>query len=216
MPRGGSRILDVRTEDLAGRVEIVRSVPTVDRCHRGSCGLRQPRAGDGDRPALAGRPLRRRHRGARAHARRRRRDVNVVVADIDAILRRLAPKVLADLIRRNTQFEASEDAVQEALLAASRQWPEHGLPDDPRAWLTTVAQRRFTDHVRSERARRNVRVSGSVEPGSRPRARAGRRPDRDGTPRRPAGVACRPRSRRDAGTAGPERPGRRRWRPVAG
>ena len=60
------------------------------------------------------------------------------------------------------------------------------------------------------------RVSGSVEPGSRPRARAGRRPDRDGTLRRPAGVACRPRCRRDAGTAGPERPGRRRCRQVVG
>lgn len=57
-------------------------------------------------------------------------------------------------MRRYHQFDACEDAVQEALLAAAVQWPVRGVPDDPRAWLVTVSSRRFTDHVRSEVARR--------------------------------------------------------------
>jgi RNA polymerase sigma factor (sigma-70 family) len=68
-------------------------------------------------------------------------------------LRRLAPQVLGALVRRYGHFDASEDAVQEALLAASTQWPEQGVPDNPRGWLITVASRRLTDQLRSEEAR---------------------------------------------------------------
>jgi RNA polymerase sigma factor (sigma-70 family) len=70
------------------------------------------------------------------------------------LLRRLAPQVLGALVRRYGHFDASEDAVQEALLAASQQWPGQGLPEDPRAWLIAVASRRLTDELRSEGARR--------------------------------------------------------------
>ena len=63
--------------------------------------------------------------------------------DIEGLLRELAPQVLAALARRNSQFDAAEDAVQEALLTASRQWPDAGVPDNPRGWLITVAQRRL-------------------------------------------------------------------------
>jgi RNA polymerase sigma factor (sigma-70 family) len=70
------------------------------------------------------------------------------------LLRRLAPQVLGVLVRRHGQFDACEDAVQEALLAAAVQWPEEGLPESPRAWLITVASRRMTDQLRSEHARR--------------------------------------------------------------
>ena len=70
------------------------------------------------------------------------------------LLRDLAPLVLGTLIRRFRDFGASEDAVQEALIAAAAQWPREGVPDDPRAWLIHVASRRIADHVRSETARR--------------------------------------------------------------
>lgn len=43
--------------------------------------------------------------------------------------------------------------MQEALLAAARQWPVEGLPRDPRAWLVTVASRRLIDGWRADRAR---------------------------------------------------------------
>jgi RNA polymerase sigma factor (sigma-70 family) len=57
-------------------------------------------------------------------------------------------------VRRHGQFDACEDAVQEALLAASLQWRDEGLPDNPKSWLITVASRRLTDQWRSEQARR--------------------------------------------------------------
>jgi RNA polymerase sigma factor (sigma-70 family) len=69
-------------------------------------------------------------------------------------LRELAPQVLGVILRRFRDFGACEDAVQEALLAAARQWARDGLPDDPRAWLIRVAARRITDQVRAETARR--------------------------------------------------------------
>ncbi|GAA2083516.1 sigma factor-like helix-turn-helix DNA-binding protein [Kitasatospora saccharophila] len=75
-------------------------------------------------------------------------------ADQD-LLRTLAPQVLAALLRRHAgAFDACEDAVQEALLAAAEQWPRDGRPDNPRGWLVTVASRRLVDLVRSDRARR--------------------------------------------------------------
>lgn len=72
----------------------------------------------------------------------------------EALLRELTPGVLATLIRRHGQFDAAEDAVQEALLAAARQWPSDGTPANPHGWLVTVAARRLTDHIRAESARR--------------------------------------------------------------
>ena len=73
---------------------------------------------------------------------------------LEGVLRELAPQVLGILVRRNGQFDACEDATQEALLAASRQWPADGMPDSPLSWLVTVAQRRLVDEFRSESARR--------------------------------------------------------------
>lgn len=73
---------------------------------------------------------------------------------VEDLLRELAPQVLGTLVRRHGQFDASEDAVQEALLAAAQQWPAAGVPDNPRAWLLTVATRRLVDEWRSESARR--------------------------------------------------------------
>ncbi|MEV4057056.1 DUF6596 domain-containing protein [Amycolatopsis sp. NPDC049688] len=69
-------------------------------------------------------------------------------------VRRLAPEVLGALVRRYGRFDACEDAVQEALLAAAAQWPVDGWPEHPRAWLLTVASRRLADQVRSDAARR--------------------------------------------------------------
>jgi RNA polymerase sigma factor (sigma-70 family) len=73
---------------------------------------------------------------------------------LEDLLRELAPQVLGALVRRYGQFDACEDAVQEALIAAARQWPEEGVPDAPKSWLMTVASRRLVDEWRSESARR--------------------------------------------------------------
>ncbi|HXU43954.1 MAG TPA: sigma factor, partial [Thermoanaerobaculia bacterium] len=74
---------------------------------------------------------------------------------VERLLRELAPQVLGPVVRRFRDFAASEDAVQEALIAAAAQWPRDGVPDHPRGWLIQVAMRRLTDHVRSEVSRRN-------------------------------------------------------------
>ena len=74
---------------------------------------------------------------------------------IEQLMRELTPQVLGAVVRRFRDFAAAEDAVQEASLAAAMQWPLEGLPTNPRAWLTKVAFRRMTDHIRSESARRH-------------------------------------------------------------
>jgi RNA polymerase sigma factor (sigma-70 family) len=70
------------------------------------------------------------------------------------LLRRLTPQVLGAVVRRYGNFDLAEDATQEALLAAYVQWSRDGLPENPKAWLITVAARRLTDLLRSDQARR--------------------------------------------------------------
>jgi RNA polymerase sigma factor (sigma-70 family) len=72
----------------------------------------------------------------------------------EELLRELAPQVLGALVRRYGGFDRCEDAVQEALLAAALQWPADGVPDDPKAWLVTVASRRRVESWRRDSARR--------------------------------------------------------------
>ena len=81
----------------------------------------------------------------------------------EGALRALVPRVLAGLVRRGEDFDAAEDALQEALLEALRVWPEHP-PRDPRAWLTTVATRRLVDARRSEAARHRREETTYAEP----------------------------------------------------
>jgi RNA polymerase sigma factor (sigma-70 family) len=78
------------------------------------------------------------------------------------LLRELAPQVLGALVRRYGHFDACEDAVQEALLAAAVRWRERGVPASPRGWLITVASRRLTDQLRGEQARRRREVIAST------------------------------------------------------
>ncbi|MCG5217527.1 sigma-70 family RNA polymerase sigma factor [Streptosporangium sp. KLBMP 9127] len=81
---------------------------------------------------------------------------------VEELLRELAPQVLGALVRRYGHFDAAEDAVQEALLAAAVQWPKEGRPDHPRAWLITVASRRLTDQFRSEEARQRRETTAAA------------------------------------------------------
>jgi RNA polymerase sigma factor (sigma-70 family) len=90
------------------------------------------------------------------------------MSDIEDLLRELAPQVLGILVRKYDRFDACEDAVQEALLAAATQWPADGVPASPRSWLVTVASRRLVDEWRSDgaRQRREETVAAlEVEPG---------------------------------------------------
>jgi RNA polymerase sigma factor (sigma-70 family) len=87
---------------------------------------------------------------------------------IEDLLRELAPQVLAALVRRHGQFDACEDAVQEALLAAAQQWPREGVPGRPLAWLLTVASRALIDAWRADSARRRRETMAALDPAVRP------------------------------------------------
>ena len=97
----------------------------------------------------------------------------------EGALRALVPRVLAGLVRRGEDFDAAEDALQEALLEALRVWPEHP-PRDPQAWLATVATRRLgpLDQRHPGRSRSLVRHHNRLHPA-------------------PPGVECSPDSRLD-------------------
>lgn len=79
------------------------------------------------------------------------------------LLRDLAPQVLGAVARRYQDFDAAEDAVQDAMIAAATQWPESGVPDNPRGWLYHVAVRRLADQARSEVARRRREETVAAE-----------------------------------------------------
>ena len=76
---------------------------------------------------------------------------------LDVVWRACAPQVLGALVRRYGRFDLAEDALQEALVAAARQWPTEGTPDDPKAWLIRVASRRLVDRLRADGARARAR-----------------------------------------------------------
>ena len=98
-------------------------------------------------------------------------------SQIEDLLRELAPRVLGTLVRRYGHFDDCEDAVQEALVTAAQQWAAAGIPDNPRAWLLTVASRRLVDEWRSQAARRRRETTVALEdaPGE------GEAPDQDDT-----------------------------------
>jgi predicted RNA polymerase sigma factor len=95
---------------------------------------------------------------------------------IEEALKGAAPQVLGALCRRYGRFDACEDAVQEALIAAAVQWPADGVPENPRGWLFTVAARRLADRWRSEEARRNRERTAALAARAEPAA-----PDADDT-----------------------------------
>jgi RNA polymerase sigma factor (sigma-70 family) len=79
------------------------------------------------------------------------------------LLRDLSPRVLGALVRRYGDFASAEDVMQEALIAATEQWPRTGLPDNPSGWLYRVACRRMTDQRRSEQSRKAREITAHEE-----------------------------------------------------
>jgi RNA polymerase sigma factor (sigma-70 family) len=100
---------------------------------------------------------------------------------IEHLLRELTPQVLGIVVRRFRDFAAAEDAVQEASIAAALQWPRHGIPENPRAWLTQVAFRRMADQIRSDSARRRRETEVAQEAARVPEAVVDTAPQEDDT-----------------------------------
>ena len=77
-----------------------------------------------------------------------------VSASAEAVFRCEHGRIIASLIRLSGSFDRAEEAMQEAFAAALRYWAEHGIPDNPAAWITTTAYRKLIDARRRERTRR--------------------------------------------------------------
>ena len=67
---------------------------------------------------------------------------------VEAVWRIESPRLIGALARMTHDLGLAEDFAQDALLAALEQWPAEGIPDNPGAWLMTVAKRRAVDHFR--------------------------------------------------------------------
>ena len=90
------------------------------------------------------------------------------MTELDSLVRELAPRVLGILVRRYGDFAACEDALQDALLDASVQWPAEGIPGNPAGWLVTVAARRRIAALRSDQARRRRELTAALLEASPP------------------------------------------------
>ncbi|GAA2720735.1 RNA polymerase sigma factor [Actinocorallia aurantiaca] len=97
--------------------------------------------------------------------------------EVEHLLRAEAPQVLGALVRRFGRFDLAEDAVQEALLAASREWRAAGVPENPRGWLIRIGYHKMVDLLRSDQARRRrERQAGTAELAMREPGRLARPP----------------------------------------
>lgn len=69
---------------------------------------------------------------------------------IEDIYRHESRRVFATLVRLLRDFDLAEDALQEAFTAAMQQWPQDGMPHNPRAWLVSAARFKAIDRLRRE------------------------------------------------------------------
>ncbi|MFI5890366.1 DUF6596 domain-containing protein [Actinoplanes sp. NPDC051513] len=79
---------------------------------------------------------------------------------IDAVWKLESAKIVGGLARLVHDVGLAEELAQDALVAALEHWPSAGVPDNPGAWLTTVARRRAIDHIRREQ--RNSAIESDV------------------------------------------------------
>lgn len=80
--------------------------------------------------------------------------MNVPPDIVERVFREESSRILATLIRVLGDFDHAEEVLQDAFAAALETWPLRGLPDNPGAWMLTVAKRKAVDRVRRERVRR--------------------------------------------------------------
>jgi RNA polymerase sigma-70 factor, ECF subfamily len=82
-------------------------------------------------------------------------------AAIEEVFRREAGQVLATLIRLLGDFDLAEEAQQEAFATAVEQWPLHGTPANPRAWLISTGRNKAIDRIRRDILFR-TKISGEL------------------------------------------------------
>ena len=77
---------------------------------------------------------------------------------VDAVYRSDWGRIVAILIRSFGDFDAAEEAAQDAFAAAAAQWPNEGVPDSPAAWIIQTAK-----HKAIDRLRRQTRFQEKIE-----------------------------------------------------
>ncbi len=97
---------------------------------------------------------------------RDRKGSDTVAAAVTALARSEGGRMVAVLARRFGDLDVADDAVQDALIEALRNWPVAGIPANPAGWLRTVATRRAIDRIRRAGAahRRTLAVAKDLVP----------------------------------------------------
>jgi RNA polymerase sigma-70 factor, ECF subfamily len=85
------------------------------------------------------------------------------VANIEEVFRKEYGRIIATLIRISGSFDLAEEALQEAFIAAVSKWELEGSPDNPGAWLTTVAHRKLLDALRRDKTRTDKQAELTYE-----------------------------------------------------
>lgn len=88
--------------------------------------------------------------------------VRAIQARINSLYQAESRRVLATLIRLLGDFDLAEEALQEAFMAAMKQWPQDGVPDNPRAWLVSTGRFKAIDQIR-KRARFDTSLDDIAE-----------------------------------------------------
>jgi len=79
--------------------------------------------------------------------------MNSAPAAVEWAFQEESGKILATLIRFLGDFDKAEEALQDAMTTALERWPVDGVPDNPPAWITTVARRKAIDRLRRDQRR---------------------------------------------------------------
>jgi len=85
------------------------------------------------------------------------------LSDLDGVFRREWGPAVATLARWSGDLTVAEDAVQEAFAEALRAWSRDGVPENPGAWVVTVARNRARDRLRRESARPGKELAAVVD-----------------------------------------------------
>src|SRR5215467_3012765 len=72
---------------------------------------------------------------------------------LEKVFREEHGRIIATLIRISGSFDLAAEALQEAFTSAASKWEREETPDNPGAWLTTVAHRKVVDAIRRDKTR---------------------------------------------------------------
>ncbi len=82
---------------------------------------------------------------------------------LEKVFREEYGRIIATLIRISGSFDLAEEALQEAFTSAASKWEHEGTPNNPGAWLTTVAHHKVIDAIRRDKTRTDKQTEIAFE-----------------------------------------------------